>query len=69
MAQVKIFKSIESDVSQLESDMNAWLAESGATVLNIFGNMAPQTITGDAGKGVGGRAFAPSDVFIVVLYE
>jgi len=66
--QIKIFKSIESDVSDLERDINAWLKESGARVVNIFGNIAPQTIA-DPEKARGNRAFSPSDVLIVLLYE
>ncbi len=68
MQQIKIFKSIESDVSDLERDINAWLKESGARVVNVFGNIAPQTI-GDPAKAKGSRSFSPSDVLIVVLYE
>ncbi len=68
MQQIKIFKSIESDVSDLERDINAWLKESGARVVNVFGNIAPQTI-GDPEKTKGGRGFSPSDILIAVLYE
>ncbi len=68
MQQIKVFKSIESDVSDLERDINAWLKESGARVVNIFGNIAPQTIT-DADKAKGTRGFSPSDVLVCVLYE
>ena len=66
--QIKIFKSIESDVTDLERDINAWLKESGARVVNIFGNIAPQTIT-DADKAKGTRGFSPSDVLVALLYE
>lgn len=69
MHQIKLFKGVESEVSTLESDVNAWLTESGAKVVNIFGNIAPQTLKAEAGTGGGGRAFAPSDLFIAVLYE
>ena len=68
MQQIKIFKSIESDVSDLERDINAWLKESGARVVNVFGNIAPQTIS-DPEKARGSRGFSPSDVLIAVLYE
>ncbi len=68
MQQIKIFKSIESDVSDLERDINAWLKDSGARVVNVFGNIAPQTI-GDPEKARGSRGFSPSDVLIVLLYE
>ncbi len=68
MQQIKIFKSIESDVTELERDINAWLKESGARVVNIFGNIAPQTIT-DPEKAKGTRGFSLSDVLVVLLYE
>ncbi len=68
MQQIRIFKSIESDVTELERDINAGLKESGARVVNVFGNIAPQTIT-DPEKAKGTRGFSPSDVLVVLLYE
>ena len=68
MQQIKIFKSIESNVSDLERDINAWLKESGARVVNVFGNIAPQTIS-DPEKARGSRGFSASDVLIALLYE
>ena len=67
MQQVKLFKSIESDVHILEDEINAWLRDSGARVVHMFGNISPQTVTSDASKGT--RAFAPSDIFMAVVYE
>ena len=68
--QVKIFISLESNVEGLEKKINAWLKESGAKVINMFGNIAPQTVT-TASKGtmLAERKFSSSDVFITVLYE
>lgn len=66
--QIKIFKSIESDVSILESEINSWLGDSGAKVINVFCNIAPQTVKSDS-SATGSRAFIPSDVFMVVVYE
>ena len=68
MQQIRIFKSIETDVSNLEREINGWLQESGVKVINIFGNIAPQTVNSDS-SATGSRAFNPSDVFMVVLYE
>lgn len=72
MHQVKIFKGVENEVSQLEADINSWLKSSGARVVNITGNIAPQT--GGAGGSssaatLGQGPHAPSDVLVVVLYE
>ncbi len=68
MQQIRIFKSIESDISSLESEINAWLQESGVKVINTFGNIAPQTVNSDS-SATSSRAFSPSDVFMVVVYE
>lgn len=67
MQQIRIFKSIESEVGEMEREVNGWLQESGVKVLNIFGNIAPQTVMNDATST--GRAFSPSDIFLVVVYE
>lgn len=71
MQQIKIFMSVESEVSQTEAEVNAWLKESGVRVLQIFGNIAPQTTPlGDTPGGSSGPLrFPPSDVILVVLYE
>ena len=70
MQQVKIFKGIESEVTSLESEINGWIQSSGARVLSITGNIAPQTKddTSDA-PSLGHSPYAPSDVLVVVLYE
>lgn len=76
MQQIKLFKGIESEIDVLERDINRWLSESGAKVINVFGNIAPQTLRpGNGGAGgslggpQGGRAFGASDIFLAVVYE
>jgi hypothetical protein len=70
MHQVKLFKGVETEVNVLERELNAWLAENAQVrVVNIFGNISPQTIGPDAIKGGTGRSFAPSDLLMVVVYE
>jgi hypothetical protein len=69
MHQIKIFKGIEADVSVLELEVNEWLAKSNATVVHVFGNIAPQSNAKDGGGGLSGSRFAPSDVMLVVVYE
>ena len=64
MQRVKIFKSIESELWNLEQEINAWIEESGASVISITGNIAPQT-----GSGAVSGSFSASDVMVVVLYE
>ncbi len=68
MQQIRIFKTIESEVGELEREVNGWLQESKVKVINVFGNIAPQTINSEA-LGATGRAFSPSDIFLVVVYE
>ena len=65
MQQVKIFKSIENEIPTLEEEMNQWLSESGAQVISITGNIAPQSANG----GSLGGTFSGSDVILFVLYE
>lgn len=73
--QIKIFKGLENDVASIEKEVNAWLKSGGAKVINIFGNIAPQTPKGDPGHPVlgaerqAGKTFHASDVLIVVVYE
>lgn len=70
MQQVKIFKGVENDLTALEGEVNAWMRESGATVVSITGNIAPQTVTPESKAGSVGRSYyPPSDVILVVLYE
>ena len=69
MQKVKLFKGIESDVDGLETEINNWMSENNVTIVNMFGNIAPQTLRPDSGSGGLGRSYAPSDILIVVLYE
>ena len=69
MHQVELFKSVESDVKDLEAEVNKWLAESGVKVVGMFGNIALQTTSSETIATARGRGFGPSDVFLAVLYE
>ena len=70
MQQIKFFKATEADLDALQDDMNAWLKESRAKVVQIFGNIAPQTVNpAEHSGGLTKSPFAPSDVLITVLYE
>ena len=68
MQQVKIFKNLESDMTALENEVNTWIRESGAKIVAITGNIAPQTLTTGRSDALGKGAFAPSDVIIIVVY-
>ena len=64
MQQVKIFKSVDTELGDLESQINNWIKETKAKICSIHGNISPQ-----AGKhGVQG-SFSAADVFVIVLYE
>jgi hypothetical protein len=70
MQHVKLFKSVEADIIELEREINAWLTElqqQEGRVLQLAGNIAPQTI--GTGKSLGSGSFSPSDLFAIVLYE
>ncbi|MFH5803295.1 hypothetical protein [Alienimonas sp. DA493] len=70
MQQIKFFKATEADLSALEAEMNDWLRDSGAKVVQVFGNIAPQTVVPEDGShGLTKSAFAPSDVLMAVVYE
>ena len=70
MHQIRIFKGTENDLGHLEQEINAWLKESQARVVNMFGNMSPQSTSKSSTPGlISQGTFAPSDVMLVVLYE
>lgn len=64
MQKVRIFKSIESELTSLESEINRWIETSGIKILSMTGNIAPQTA-----KGSHVGAFSASDVVVLILYE
>lgn len=61
MTQVKIFKSVENELSSMEKEINAWIQEHKARVLTVTGNISPQN--------GGTDGFSASDVLIILLYE
>ncbi len=69
MYQVKIFKGIESNLAGLEKEMNTWLAETNARVVQIFGNLAPLSGERNEGNSLAAYPYVASDVMMVVLYE
>jgi hypothetical protein len=75
MHQVRIFTGIEGETARLAKDINDWLKQSNVKVVNVFGNIAPQSAlekpetTKLFGAESSPRRFAPSDVMIVVVYE
>jgi hypothetical protein len=43
MRLVKMFKTIESELWSMESEINKWVEDTGATIVQVTGNIAPQT--------------------------
>ena len=69
MHQIKIFKGIETEVAALEAEVNNWLAESGVEVVQIVGNIAPQSNSPTKSTGLTKSVFAPSDIMLVVVFK
>lgn len=78
MQQIKLFVGREDHTRDLEAEVNHWIVESGATILSISGNIAPQSVLPTKGGGGGAnlsatgthtRRFAPSDILVIVTYE
>jgi len=70
MQQVKLFKSVEADLSTLEQEINRWMTgvqEGGGKIVHVTGNIAPQTVAVEK-KSVG-SGFTPSDLFVIVVFE
>jgi hypothetical protein len=65
MQQVKIFKSVDTEIPDMERQINRWMRKSGAQVLSITGNLTSQTAASSGTM----NSFAASDVLLIVLYE
>ena len=70
MHQIKIFKGLEDDASTIEHDVNEWLEKDKVKVVQIFGNVAPQTLAAETVSNTLSRTnHPPSDILLVILYE
>lgn len=69
MHQVKFFKGLESNLPALEKEMNAWLAESGVRVHQVFGNLASASGERNEQNSLAAYPYVASDVMLVVVYE
>lgn len=65
MQQIKIFKSVDTEIPDLEKEINRWMRKSGARVLSITGNISSQANSGGGPL----NSFAASDIMLIVLYE
>lgn len=64
MQKIKLFKGVESEMEDLENEVNNWIASSGSKVVSVIGNIAPQTRDPNSLE-----SFAVSDILIIVTYE
>lgn len=65
MQQVKLFKGVDSELPELEKQINRWIRKTGVRVLSISGNL-----TGQPGASAGPmNSFAAGDVLIIVHVE
>ena len=69
MQLVKLFTGLEGETHQLAEEINGWIKETGVKVLQVSGNIAPQSTGG--GPTIEGLPSGrpPSDLFVIVLYE
>ena len=65
MQQVKIFKAVDTELAELELEINRWIQKYRPKIVSITGNLASQA--GSAGGPM--SSFAAGDVVIIVLYE
>lgn len=65
MQQIKLFKGVDSELPELEKQINRWIRKTGVRVLSISGNL-----TGAPGASTGPmNSFAAGDVLIIVHVE
>jgi len=70
MQKIKIFKGLESDTEGLEQEVNSWIETSGAQVLQITGNIAPQSQSAKrSSDALLHGAHTASDVLLVIAYD
>ena len=72
MHQVRLFVGLESQIRDLEDEVNAWLAEHTAIkVVGVLANISPQSMAPypSQAQAISRTANAPSDVLVCIHYE
>jgi hypothetical protein len=64
MRQLKIFKSVDTELPELERQINRWMRKSGATIVSVTGNLTAQSSSGGPLN-----SFAGGDVLVIVVYD
>ena len=69
MQQIKLFRGLDSELPRLQDQINRWLAESGARVIQMSGNLSPQSVLQDPKGAPPLSPLVPSEVLVTILYE
>jgi hypothetical protein len=67
--QIRLFKGVETDIKEMEKEINSWLKDSKARVVHMSSNIAPQSNEPQAFSGPKARQFAPSDLFVAIVFD
>ncbi|HVP72827.1 MAG TPA: hypothetical protein VMS30_03760 [Phycisphaerales bacterium] len=67
--QIRLFKGVETEVRDMEKEINHWLKDTKARVVHLASNIAPQSNDPQAFAGPKSRQFAPSDLFVAIVYD
>jgi hypothetical protein len=62
--QIKIFKGVDSEIPEMEKQINRWMRKTGLKVVSIQGNLSAQP-TSDGPM----HSFAGSDILVILHYE
>ena len=65
VTQLKIFKSIDTELEELERQMNRWIRKTGVKVISVTSNLSAQAVPSTGGM----NSFAANDVMFTILYE
>lgn len=64
MQQVKIFKGVDTEIPDLEKQINRFIRKTGVRILSITGNLASAPSTGGPMN-----SFAAGDILVIVMFE
>lgn len=67
MRQIKIFKCLEHQCTELQDEVNAWIRDSKVDVVDVRLQLAPQS--SGVGKDTSLGEGVQSDVMCLVVYE
>lgn len=65
MQQVKLFKSVDTELPEMERQINRFLRKSGAKLISVTGNLTASS----SASGGPMSSFAAGDVLVILTYE